>query len=263
VFKKENKEMARVKKEIKNKIIEAINNLDNNIKDKCSLCNITLTDVVLKISTTTDAPLETVAGVIADEINEGRPEYEHVSKRALVQRIKRTTGEVKAAQGKPSLPKKKVSGPTKKELLDKLRAQEAQIVELSQLLKQLNEENQVVSSPSAGEKNLEKELQDLKEQRVQEIAAAAKSISGYEREQDRLNVIIAKQQDDIHSLRALLDELHEEIEQLKKENLRSQEIRVVYDKIVEGLLNNYPAAERKRYEIRIQELFSEVMQKQF
>jgi hypothetical protein len=87
--------MARIKKEVKDKIIEAINNLDNNIKDKCSLCNITLTDVVLKISTTTDAPVETVAGVIADEINEGRPKYEHVSKKALICRIKRTTGEVK------------------------------------------------------------------------------------------------------------------------------------------------------------------------
>jgi DNA repair exonuclease SbcCD ATPase subunit len=230
-----------------------------------NICAESSTDAIAKLRAE-GMGLNAACKLVANEYNRNKPkDSERAHWKTLKQRYVRANQveDTKAAQGKPSLPKKKVSGPTKKELLDKLRAQESQIVELSQLLKQLNEENQVVSSPSAGEKNLEKELQDLKEQRVQEIAAAAKSISGYEREQDRLNVIIAKQQDDIHSLRALLDELHEEIEQLKKENLRSQEIRVVYDKIVEGLLNNYPAAERKRYEIRIQELFSEVMQKQF
>ena len=229
-----------------------------------NICAESSIDAIAKLRTE-GMGLNAACKLVANEYNKNKPkDSERARWKTLKQRYMRANQveDTKAAQSKPSLPKK-VSGPTKKELLDKLRAQESQIIELSQLLKQLNEENQVVSSSSAGEKNLEKELQDLKEQRVQEIAAAAKSISGYEREQDRLNVIIAKQQDDIHSLRARLDELHEEIEQLKKENLRSQEIRVVYDKIVEGLLNNYPAAERKRYEIRIQELFSEVMQKQF
>ena len=97
----------RISKKLSDSILSEFSKLDGNVKDKCSLCNIQLTDVVLSISNSLGAPIRTVCDVIAKEINSGRPSYDRVSKDALRKRVERIAGVSDTVKPSPARRRKK------------------------------------------------------------------------------------------------------------------------------------------------------------
>lgn len=84
--------MARVKKEILDKIEKYLDELDNTIEGKCTLCNETLTHVTNQCSAQTGAPKNTITTIITKRFNASALPADKLGKAALRDRVKRNEG---------------------------------------------------------------------------------------------------------------------------------------------------------------------------
>ena len=87
--------MGKVSKEVVKAVIDEVDKLDEAVKDKCSLCNITLTDIVKRIEVSSNASVSTVCNTIAKVLNRSKSDGEKISAEALRQRVLNTEGKRK------------------------------------------------------------------------------------------------------------------------------------------------------------------------
>ena len=80
--------MARVSREVQERVAELIDALPDDLKKTCGLCNRTLYDQLVSIATQADAPQKTVCDIFAGIYNELKAKHDHVSGRAFLERIK-------------------------------------------------------------------------------------------------------------------------------------------------------------------------------
>jgi len=84
--------MPRVSPETLKKLTDFINSLSEDVKNKCSLCNTTLTDLVKKAEVQTGAGTATVTRVLAERINKTAAPGDRVSERSLVDKVRNVEG---------------------------------------------------------------------------------------------------------------------------------------------------------------------------
>lgn len=84
--------MPRVNPDTLKKLNAFIDSLPDYVKEKCALCNETLTHIVKQAEAQTGAGTRTVCRAIADQHNAGVPEGDKVSEEALTQRVRQKEG---------------------------------------------------------------------------------------------------------------------------------------------------------------------------
>ena len=87
--------MSRVSKETISKLTAFIDSLPEEARNKCALCNETLTHIVKQAEVQTGAGTATVTKALSDKINEGSADGDRVSGGALRQRVLDHSGEKK------------------------------------------------------------------------------------------------------------------------------------------------------------------------
>lgn len=86
--------MPRVKDETVEKLINWIESLPSEMKDKCALCNETLTHIVKKAEAETGAGTATVTKALADNINATAAPGDQINPEALHSRVRRHEGSI-------------------------------------------------------------------------------------------------------------------------------------------------------------------------
>ncbi len=84
--------MPRVRQESLDKLAEFIGSLPKDARNKCALCNETLTHLVKTAEVQTGAPTATVTRALANKINETAVPGDVVSGEALTQRVRYSEG---------------------------------------------------------------------------------------------------------------------------------------------------------------------------
>jgi len=232
---------------------------------------------------------------IAEEFNNENPtaKVEVESLRKMYNRTIKTTKTVSVTQKTGTMTQKsKKKAPTKKELLEQLKAKDAQIIELSEQFQALNdghvenpEQNQVVKEQSQLNQALN-DGQDKKDEQNQVVKSSEKEenmlkanlslnrqLEHYERDNLRMREEIHELAQKLHNVEkerdAIMDasnqqylECKEMEEHLRREIKKNQDIISLYDEITEKFLIKYTPEMQSDLRKKIEKQFNDLLKVQ-